>query len=181
MTRQIALLRGINVGGARRLPMADLRASMAALGYADAETLLQSGNVVFSSDEDPGLAATRIQKRLLADTGMDIPVVVRTAAEMAVVVDRNPLRRQATNPRSYHVAFLSEAPASALVAQLDAAAFRPDLFVVDGREVFIWWPAGAHRARLTTGLLERRLGVTATARNWNTVERLLARAGNRPH
>jgi uncharacterized protein (DUF1697 family) len=174
VTRQIALLRGINVGGARRLAMADLRATMAALGYADATTLLQSGNVVYSSHDPPATAEKRIRERLAADAGMDIPVIVRTAAEMRAVVKRNPLRGQATIPKWHHVVFLSELPDRTLAAALDGAEFEPDMLALHGREAFVWWPQGAHNARLTSALLERRLGVAATARNWNTVEKLRA-------
>jgi uncharacterized protein (DUF1697 family) len=177
VTCQVALLRGINVGSSKRMAMADLRAMMAALGYGDAETLLQSGNVVYSSDETTERSALRIHERLLADMGMDIPVVVRTAAELAAVVKRNPLRKLATDPKLYHVVFLSERPDPKLVEALEGEAVADELLVVDGREVFVWWPQGAHRARLTHAVLERRLKVTATARNWNTVEKLLAMTG----
>ena len=174
MTCQVALLRGINVGTTKRIAMADLRAMMAALGYADVETLLQSGNIVYSTDETAERSAGRIHKRLLDDLGMDIPVVVRTAAELAGVVKRNPLRKQATDLKLYHVVFLSERPEPKLVKALEGEVVADELFVVDGREVFVWWPQGAHRARLTHAFLERRLKVTATARNWNTVQKLLA-------
>ena len=177
MTRQVALLRGINVGTTKRIAMADLRAVMASLGYADVETLLQSGNIVYSTDDTTERSALRIHERLLADIRMDIPVVVRTAAELAAVVKRNPLRKLATDPKLYHVVFLSERPDPKLVKALEGQAVADELFVVDGREVFVWWPQGAHRARLTHAVLERRLKVTATARNWNTVEKLLAMAG----
>lgn len=177
MTRQVALLRGINVGSSKRIAMADLRAMMAALGYRDAETLLQSGNVVYSSDEAPEQSARRISERLAADTRMDIPVVVRTAAELASVVKRNPLREQATDPKRHHVVFLSQRPDPELVKALEGEPVGDELWRVDGGEVFVWWPQGAHRARLTHAFLERRLKVTATARNWNTVEKLLAMTG----
>jgi uncharacterized protein (DUF1697 family) len=110
---------------------------------------------------------------------MDIPVVVRTAAELASVVRRNPLREQATDPKLHHVVFLSERPDPKLVKALEGEPIADELWMVDGREVFVWWPQGAHRARLTHAFLERRLNVTATARNWNTVEKLLAMAGPR--
>jgi uncharacterized protein (DUF1697 family) len=177
VTRQVALLRGINVGSSKRIPMADLRAMMAALGYRDAETLLQGGNVVYSSDETAERSAGRIRERLLADMGMDIPVVVRTAAELASVVKRNPLREQATDPKLHHVIFLSQRPDPELVKALEGEPVADELWMVDGCEVFVWWPQGAHRARLTHAFLERRLKVTATARNWNTVEKLLAMTG----
>jgi uncharacterized protein (DUF1697 family) len=90
MTCRVALLRGINVGSSKRMAMADLRAVMAALGYRDAETLLQSGNVVYRSSDSAKQSARRIRERLLADLGMDVPVVVRTAAELSSVVEAKP-------------------------------------------------------------------------------------------
>jgi uncharacterized protein (DUF1697 family) len=179
MTCRVALLRGINVGSSKRMAMADLRAVMAALGYRDAETLLQSGNVVYRSSDSAKQSARRIRERLLADLGMDVPVVVRTAAELSSVVKRNPLRTQATDAKRYHVVFLSERPDPELVKALEGEPAADELYVVDGREVFVWWPRGAHRARLSHAFLERRLKVTATARNWNTVEKLLAMTDRR--
>jgi uncharacterized protein (DUF1697 family) len=155
VTRQIGLLRGINVGGRNRVPMAELRELMEALGYTGVETLLQSGNVAFGSKEPAATSERRIAERLHDQMGLDIKVLVRTRAELAAVVKRDPK----------------------LVAAVDPADYEPELFRLHGRELFMWWPAGAHKARLTHSFWERKLKVTATARNWNTAERLLELAG----
>jgi uncharacterized protein (DUF1697 family) len=173
VTRQIGLLRGINVGGRNRIPMAQLRELMEALGYTGVETLLQSGNVAFGSTEPAATSERRIAKRLHDQTGLDVKVLVRTRAELAEVVKRNPLREHADNPKHHHVVFLSDRPDPKLLAAVDPADYAPEMFQLHGRELFMWWPAGAHKARLTHSFWERKLKVTATARNWNTVERLL--------
>ncbi|HEY0389359.1 MAG TPA: DUF1697 domain-containing protein [Gaiellales bacterium] len=172
MSRLVALLRGVNLGAARRLPMADLRASMERLGYDDVHTVLQSGNVVYTGGDSADRSEQRIRAQLRDDTGMDVPVMVRTARQMEAVVRRNPLSDHASDPKRHHVVFLAGRPAAARGASLDPAAFEPERFALHGRELYVWWPDGAHRARLTLPAIERRLGVSGTARNWNTVEKL---------
>jgi uncharacterized protein (DUF1697 family) len=172
MTRQVALLRGINLGASRRLAMADLRAALERLGYEDVQTLLQSGNAVYRGGDSAETAEQRIRAQLAADSGLDVPVMVRTARQMAAVVRRNPLREHASDPKRHHVVFLEGRPAKARAASLDAERFEPERFALHGRELYVWWPDGVHRARLTLPAIERRLGLAGTARNWNTVERL---------
>jgi uncharacterized protein (DUF1697 family) len=176
MTRQIALLRGINVGGNRRLGMADLRALMVQLGYADARTHLQSGNVVFTASEVPEAAANRIEARIRADLGLDVSVLGRTRDDFAAIVAGNPLREYALNPSRHLVVFLSAAADPAVIRGIDAARYEPERFSAHGREIHMWLPEGVQSARLTQAFWEKRLGAVATARNWNTVERLLALA-----
>ena len=93
-----------------------------------------------------------------------------------VWLKRNPLGKHADNPKHHHVMFLSARPDPKLVAAVDPADYEPEMFELHGRELFMWWPAGAHKARLTHSFWERKLKVTATARNWNTVQRLLEMA-----
>jgi uncharacterized protein (DUF1697 family) len=176
-TRQVGLLRAVNLGSRNRLGMADLRAAVEALGYGGVQTHLQSGNVVFATDEKPAAAADRIRAALAERAGLDVEVLVRTSRELATVVERDPLREHVTDPRRYLVAFLSARPDPARLRQLDAEAYAPERFHAAGREVYVWVPDGVHRARLTHAFLERKLGVVATARNWNTVEKLLELAG----
>lgn len=176
MTRQIALLRGINLGKNKRLSMATLRELMHELGYEDARTLLQSGNVVFTTSERPGTVARRIEDRLARDEGIQVDVLVRTRNEIAKIVARNPLRKQVADPKRYLVVFLSEKPDPKSLRDIDPAQFEPERFQLHGREIYVWLPAGVQKARLTHAFWEKRLNVTATSRNWNTVEKLLALA-----
>jgi uncharacterized protein (DUF1697 family) len=172
----IGLLRGINLVTRNRLAMADLRRIVEGLGYENVRTLLQSGNVVFSSSDPADTAAKRIEEALVLDAGLDVPVLVRTRAEMAKVVKRNPLGEHVTEPRRYQVIFLSGKADPNVVREIDPAKYDPEMFAAHGREIYVWTPGGVHAAKLGHGFWEKRLKVTGTARNWNTVEKLLAMA-----
>ncbi len=163
----VAFLRGINVGGRNRVPMADLRSLFADLGYPDATTLVQSGNVVFGArgTELPALEA-RLEREFAASFGFASRFVLRARDELAEVASGNPFPDAEAEPAKLHVVFLGETPAAEAVAALVPSP--PDAFVVDGRHVYVHYPAGAGRSKLKLDL-----GVAATARNWNTVTRVL--------
>jgi uncharacterized protein (DUF1697 family) len=170
--RYVALLRGVNVGGRGKIAMADLRALCADLGYQHVETLLQSGNVVFTAK---GSAAT-IQ-RALADAvadhmKADTKVMVRTGTQLASVIESNPLRRPPPDAKRFFVAFLDSKPRAPAVTALEAEKFGDERFWVAGTEVYALCPRGAADTKLTNALWEKRLGVAATMRNWNTVTKL---------
>lgn len=156
--------------------MADLRTSLADAGFDDVRTYLQSGNVVLSSNATPAQVARRCEREIAGRFGLDISVVVRTRDELARIVQRNPLVDIATNPKRYQVSFLEAKPGRALVRRLTAAVVPPERFVVVGREIYAWHPEGVGRSRLWALLAGRDLGVTATARNWTTVTKVLALA-----
>ncbi len=177
MRRQIALLRGINVGGHKKVKMARLRELMEELGYRDVRTYVQSGNVVFSGpDEHPARLARKLETQLAATFGFEVSVVVRSRDELAEIIAANPLRDVATDPARHLVIFLAADVDPARVAGVDPADFAPEAFHVRDREVYLWAPEGLRDSRLHKALAEKRLGVSATARNWRTVERLLALA-----
>lgn len=156
--------------------MAELRDLMRKLGYEDAKTVLQSGNVVFTASEAPATVARRIEDRLARDAGLEVDVLVRTRDEIAEIVARDPLREHVTDPRRYLVVFLSAAPDPRTLKAVDPAQFEPERFHARGAELYVWLPEGIQNARLTHAFWEKRLGLVATARNWNTVEKLLALA-----
>lgn len=179
MDRLVALLRGINVGGHRKLPMARLRELAEQLGWSDVETYVQSGNLVFTAPARTGedAAASALSAAVEEAFGYDVPVVVRTRAHLADIVAADPFGARADNPARYQVLFLGQAPDPAVVADLDPDAIAPDAFLLRGREVYLWTPDGVRDSRLTRALSEQRLGTTATARNWRTVLRLLDMTG----
>jgi len=156
--------------------MAALRDLLTGLGYRDVRTFLQSGNVVFTSRESPVRLQRDLEKQIAAELGIDVQVLVRTRDELADVVEQNPLEDVAHNPSRYLVSFLSAKPAAKVVRDLATVDVTPEQFVVSGREIYAWHPDGVQRSRLGKLLSEERLGVTATARNWNTVTKLLALA-----
>jgi uncharacterized protein (DUF1697 family) len=172
--RRIVLLRGINLAGRRRVGMADLRELLAGHGYENVRTHLQSGNVVLTSGIAPDRLRTRLGRELTAGLGFDVEVVVRTRAELARVVARDPLGDAATDPSRYLVTFLAAKPAATLVRELRAADVAPERVAVSGREVYSWHPDGIQRSPLAKLLSTMGgAGATATARNWRTVTRLL--------
>jgi uncharacterized protein (DUF1697 family) len=167
------MLRGINLGPTRRVPMAELRALFTEAGYEDAQTYVQSGNIVFNTAASPGDVERRVQRLISERFGFDVPVVLRTHDELAVVVKRNPLAEVADNPKRYQVSFLSERPAPDVVKGLKELAVEPERLAAHGRELYAWHPEGVARSKLWNALAGKGLGVTATARNWTTVLALL--------
>jgi uncharacterized protein (DUF1697 family) len=168
-----ALLRGINVGGNKRIAMADLRSLVEGLGHESVKTHLQSGNVVFASPKrsDAALAAG-MEKAIKAELGMDVSVMVRRANELAAVLKAAPYGKRTSDHKRLHVAFLSEKPRAAAVKGFGIEEFAPDEMTVIGREAYLLYPDGYARTKLTNAVLEKKLGVRATSRNWRTVEAL---------
>jgi uncharacterized protein (DUF1697 family) len=170
----VALLRGVNVGGRRSLPMPKLAALLTELGLDDVVTYIQSGNAVFRAPAG-GRAqlASRIERRLEQETGLDIAVLLRTPAELAAMAERNPFLDENADVTKLHVAFLDRKPAQAAAAKLDRDRSPPDDLSLAGTEVYLRFPHGSGRSKLTLDYFERTLGVRATQRNWKTVTKLL--------
>ncbi|HEX6501380.1 MAG TPA: DUF1697 domain-containing protein [Micromonosporaceae bacterium] len=176
MPSHVALLRGINVGKGNQIAMSDLRALLAGLGFADVSTYLRSGNALFSSTEDDRDAlAARIEQAIADELGMAIRCVVRLRDDLVRVVGANPFASVATDPARLVVTFLSQPPDPARLADIDPAGHAPERFHVGEEEIYLWYPNGMRDAKLTHAFFEKRLGggVAATARNWNTVTKLL--------
>lgn len=175
MTYYLALLRGINVGGRNRVPMKELKAAMESEGFQDVVTYLQSGNVLFESQETDELAlADRLKTLINEQFGTTTPVVVRTFDGLDRTLSRNPYLDEEDEFKWLHVMFLDGTPDEDDVAELDPERSPGDRFSVDGREIFLHFPNGSGRSKLTIDYFERILGVTATGRNWNTVTKLQA-------
>jgi uncharacterized protein (DUF1697 family) len=176
----VALLRGINVGRAKRISMADLRALVGSLGHGEVTTYLQSGNALFSTARtDTDTLAAEIEQAISAELGMAVRCVLRDRDDLARVVADNPLAGVATDPQRLLVSFTSGRPDPALVAALDRQAYLPEQFAVGEREIYAWLPEGVLESRLTNAFFEKQLGgkktgMICTARNWNTVTKLLA-------
>jgi uncharacterized protein (DUF1697 family) len=174
MPTYIALLRGINVSGHNLIKMAALQASCVALGYERVQTYLQSGNIVFDAKKssDAKLAA-EIAKRLVRDHELDVPVLVKSAAEWTRIAQENPfLTEPGLDATKLHVTLLAAPPQKARLEKLAAIQAGPDRYVVAGDRVYLHCPAGYGNSKLANPAVERALGVTATTRNWNTVTAL---------
>ncbi len=167
---KVALLRGINVGGRHRVPMADLRDLAASLGFGDPVTYIQSGNLVFDTHLDDIATVATLASALEDRFGFPVPVMVRSAAELGAVAASHPFAALELEPRFLMVAFLDRVPT--VDAVIDAASYLPDRFTIDGREVYLAYPNGSGRSKLNHTLLEGRLGASATIRNWPSVTTL---------
>jgi uncharacterized protein (DUF1697 family) len=174
--RQVLLLRGINVGSRNRISMPSLRERLTAAGFSDVRTYVQSGNVVLSSDASADELARECEQHVAEGYGLSIDIVARTRDELAEVVRRNPLAKVAVDPKRYQVSFCSAEPDRELVKRLGALTAPSERLVAVGRELYAWHPDGVARSRLWAELGGRKLGVTATSRNWRTVTTLLAMA-----
>ena len=174
----LALLRGINVGGHRQVAMSDLRDLLTQLGFADARSLLQSGNLVFRSGPRIGsrlehLLETETDKRLDLQTDF----LVRRAEEWQAIIAHNPFPKEAErDPNHLVVIFLKDVADAGDVKALKAAITGPEIFRAHGRHAYIVYPDGIGRSRLTHVLIEKKLGTRGTGRNWNTVLKLGALA-----
>jgi uncharacterized protein (DUF1697 family) len=173
-----ALVRGINVGGKNKLPMAELTKLLTTIGHEDIVTYIQSGNIVFrSATRKPGEIEREIETRIADTFGLKIAVVLRTRAELSAIAAASPFLDVESSFTKLHVVFLRSKPRAASVAHLDPDRSPGDRFVVSGREIYLHMPGGSARTKLTLDYFERKLGVDATARNWNTLLRLRDLAG----
>ena len=173
MPRQLALLRGINLAKRRRVSMPELRGLLERAGHEDVRTHLQSGNVLLSSPLAPRRLEAQLERQLADGIGIDVRVLVRTRAELAKVVAADPLGDVAANPSRYLVSFLSKRLPATVAHELQAAEIEPEQVAIVGRELYAWYPDGLQRSPLARLIADERLGVVSTARNWNTVTKLL--------
>ena len=173
--RYLVMPRGINVGSRNRVPMAELRSKLADEGYTDVATVLQSGNVIVSAASDrPDEVASAMQRLLSDEFGVKVPCVVRTANQVREVLERNPLRAVVSDPSRYLVNFLSGEPDSDVARALLGEDHSPEAIAIEGSEAYVWTPDGVKAMTLSYAYLERRFGLVATARNWNTLEKIAA-------
>jgi uncharacterized protein (DUF1697 family) len=173
VARHVILLRGINLGPRNRVSMAEFRDVLERAGFEDVRTYLQSGNAVVSSSKKADEVARAAKRAITKGLGLDLEVVVRSRAQLAAVVKRNPLGKVAKNPKRYQVSFLAAKPPAGLKKKLEAAAAEGERFAISGREIYAWHPDGVARSKLWALLAGKQLGVTATSRNWTTVTKLL--------
>ncbi len=174
MKRYIALLRGINVGKAKRVPMADLRALMEALGFAGVRTLLNSGNAVF--DAKGGTAsghAKKLQAAIREKIGVDCEVIVKSAEDLAAAIAEHPLRRHADDDARMLVMFMQDASTLAELKALESTDWAPEAFAVGKHAAWLWCADGIIESRVAKAV-GKVLKDRGTARNWATVEKLQA-------
>lgn len=175
MKTYIAMLRGINVSGQKKVPMAELKALVEGLTYQNVRTYIQSGNVLFEYKEaDPLILSKQLQEKIADVFGFEVPVIIRTPEEMQTVIKANPfIKAHETEPEKIYLTFLAETPDKEHIAKLQELRYEPEQFVLSGKEIYLYVPEGYGNAKLNNNLFENKLKVKATTRNWKTVNELV--------
>jgi uncharacterized protein (DUF1697 family) len=174
----IAMLRGVNVGGHNIIKMEALRTLCASLKLRDACTYVQSGNVIFGTEEKKlDLLATRLQERIAKDFGFRPDVILRTTEDLRKVIARNPFaKRRGLEPAKLHVFFLASDPGLKLREQVMAIKTEPEELRCSEREIYVYFPNGMGQSKMSWPKIERALKTSATGRNWNSVTKMLEMA-----
>jgi uncharacterized protein (DUF1697 family) len=183
MTVYVSMLRAVNVGGSSRIKMSALQEVYEALGFADVRTLLQSGNVLFRSGlKDRKQLAKRIRQEIERRLELQIEVLVRTLAEIESIVERGPVLSPRADMSKLLVMFLADVPDARLQASLLKSHKGSEMIEIRGPEIYLYYPEGVGRSKLSNAVIENRLQTYGTARNWNTLTKLLevGRAIERP-
>jgi uncharacterized protein (DUF1697 family) len=175
VTTWVVLLRGVNVGGANRLPMKDLRELVTSLGHSDVVTYIQSGNLVLTSaTKNRQTIANEICYGIKSSFGLGVTAMLRTPAELTASVATNPFFAEAeVDAARVHMMFLSDVPKRQFADQLEPERFTPDRFELVGSELFLHYPNGAGRSKMNLDYFEKRLQVRGTSRNLKTVAKLI--------
>ena len=179
MSAYVAILRGINVSGHKIIKMERLRAGFEALGFAHVKTYVQSGNVIFETDEPPAGLAAKIEGKILDEFGFEVPVLTKSAKELKDIVKRNPfVKDDQIDQAKLHVTFLSSDPPRNALESLQPLAVGAEQVRLAGRAVYLFCPNGYGTTKLTNTALEKKLSCRATTRNWATTNKLLEMATN---
>jgi uncharacterized protein (DUF1697 family) len=175
----VALLRGVNVGGAKRVPMAELRALLSGLGYTSVATLLNSGNAVFrASTGTPVKHSTAIATAISSQLKVEVPVIVKSARELATIVSENPINAGTDQHSRFLVAFVQDAKAMSSLAVIESLVVPPEQFAAGKNAAYLFCAAGILESKAGAALLGKA-GKSATSRNWATVLKLHALASER--
>ncbi|MCC7054552.1 MAG: DUF1697 domain-containing protein [Gemmatimonadaceae bacterium] len=174
MPRYVALLRGVNVGPNKRVPMAEWRTLLTGLGYTGVQTLLNSGNAVFDAKAAPtATIASRIREAILDGLELDVPVIVKSAAEFQAIVDENVLAAGCTNDTRLMVSFGADTRVIAPLAGFQQYLTPPEAITVTANALYLWCPNGVLESKVAAALLGRQ-GQNVTTRNWATVKKIAA-------
>jgi uncharacterized protein (DUF1697 family) len=167
----VALLRGINLGGHKKIKMDELRAALAAMGFDDVKTYIQSGNVVFKAAKISDKALSKkIEATILSKFGHSVSVIIRTAEEFEQVIANNPFLKQPDiDQTKLHVMFLREPPGQSAVQQLETLVLKPDQFRFLAKELYFYLPNGVAESVVMKKPIDRVLAIPTTMRNWRTV------------
>lgn len=172
MNRKIGILRGINVGGKRKILMADLKSMCEELGLKKVTTYIQSGNLIFNSDKPNSELENELEKAITEKYGFDVPVIVRTQKELENSINNNPFFEKDADIKQLHLTFLKKKPSKENIEKALTFNYKLDKFKIDNKNVFIFCAGKYHESKLTNNFFEKQLKVVATTRNWKTVMKL---------
>lgn len=175
MNKKIAILRGINVAGKRKILMAELKQLFEKLDFNKVQTYIQSGNVLFEPTEniETNKLADIIEKAINQKFGFEVPVIVVSANELKLAVETNPYYQGNMDNDKLHLTLLKQVPPKEQADKLAGGAYMPDKYTLKGKNVFIYCEGKYHQSKLTNNFIERKLNVVATTRNWKTILKLL--------
>lgn len=175
MTTHLALLRGINVSGHNMIKMEALKTTLEAVGFQNVQTYIQSGNVFIDTEEDnPAAVGFKIKQEIFKAFGHEVPVVVIGKTDLQACFKNNPfLKEKEADVKKLYVAFISTTLRSDSVNDLKMSQVKPDEANIDANRIYIKYAVGAGKTRFDQKYIEKKLNVTATIRNWNTVTQLL--------
>lgn len=171
MEKYICFLRGINVGGSKKIKMADLRSHLSALNFNNLQTYIQSGNIIFEAEgytiED---LETKINQLIRKKYGFEVPALILTPKEIEQVLAENPFIKNKNNqPDRMYFTFLSNLPDQKLIEDLQKTDFDPEKFLISGKTIFFYVPDGLGRSKLNNNFFENKLKVAGTTRNLKTL------------
>jgi uncharacterized protein (DUF1697 family) len=173
MTKFIALLRGINVSGQKQIKMPDLKSLFEESGFQNFETYIQSGNVIFTSKEKlPEKLEQKISLAIKRKFGFDVQIIVLTPEEIEYVLNNNPFIKKKKQSEKLYVTFLAKSPSNENINKLNAIDYSPEEYIIDGRYIYLFVPNGYGKAKLNNNFFESKLNVSATTRNWKTVNKM---------
>lgn len=178
MTTYIALLRGVNVSGRKKIKMADLISHLAELNLQSVKTYIQSGNILFKSEEsNQSILEQQIKDKIEEKYGFDVPVMVKLATDFQRVIENNPFAKDEANDiKCMHITFLGDLPTQEKTEHLACYNYPSEEYVLENKDIYLYAPNGYGRAKMTNNFFEKKLKVHATTRNWKTVNKLFVMA-----
>jgi uncharacterized protein (DUF1697 family) len=174
MNKYIAILRGINVSGQKKIKMADLKSHLSELNFKNIQTYIQSGNIIFEYESDDIIfLEDAIKSKINEKYGFEVPTIVITQNEIEYVLANNPfINEQGKDPERIYVTFLSDFPSITNIEKLENFNYSPEEYILDGKIIYFFSPHGYGKAKMNNNFFENKLKVEATTRNWKTVNKL---------
>ena len=172
--KHLVLLRGINVSGHNMIKMEVLKSTLETAGFNNVETYIQSGNVFVETDDESTFGVGfKIKQEIFKTFGYDVPTIVITKNDLELCLKNPFLKAKNVDTKKLYVAFVSKELSESAINDLKISQFKPDEAVIDGIRIFIKYEIGAGKTRLDQKYIEKKLQLTATIRNWNTINKLL--------